>query len=249
MKICLAGISGARYAEKYYEKCQFRLESFYKIPKWCMPSIKECELFLLDSGAFTFMNDIKKKNKNINFDEYVDKYIKFINDNDIKYFFELDIDSIVGIDEVERLRKKIELGTGKKCIPVWHKSRGKEYFIKMCQDYDYVAIGGIVTKEITPEEYKYFKWFIDTAHSYGCKIHGLGFTSTKLLQYYNFDSVDSTSWTSGSKFAVMYYFNGKKIIKIDTNKRRVRNDIPTSGINTHNFLEWCKFQKYAELHY
>jgi hypothetical protein len=211
-----------------------------------LPIIKRKKLFLLDSGAFTFMNEVKKKKKKVDFDEYLNTYIKFINDNDIKYFFELDIDSIVGIKEVERLRKRLEDETGKKCIPVWHKSRGKEYFIEMCKNYNYVAIGGIVTKEIKPEEYKYFKWFIDTAHSYGCKIHGLGFTNLTLLKYYNFDSVDSTSWLSGGRFATMYCFDGKKMIKINPNNRRSLNHIP---LNKHNFYEWVKFQKYADLHY
>ena len=46
---------------------------------------------------------------------------------------------------------------------VWHKSRGKDYWLKMIKEYDYVAIGGIVTKEIKPSEYKYFHWFIRQA--------------------------------------------------------------------------------------
>ena len=182
----------------------------------------------------------------MDFDEYLTRYIKFINDHDIQYFFELDIDSVVGIEEVERLRKRLETETGKKCIPVFHKSRGKDYFIRMCQEYDYVAIGGIVTKEIMPSEYKYFKWFIDTAHKYNCKIHGLGFTNLKGMYIYKFDSVDSTSWQSGSKFASLFHFNGRKLLVIDTTGRRLRSDIPTNKINRHNYYEWVKFQRYAD---
>lgn len=246
MKLCLAGPSALKYLAEDYNNTDYLLESFYYISDWLLPIIKNKKLFLLDSGAFTFMNNVKKKNKKVDFNEYLDKYIKFINDNDIKYFFELDIDSIVGIEEVEKLRNRLEIETGKKCIPVWHKSRGKDYFVKMCKEYNYVAIGGIVTKEIKPEDYKYFKWFIDTAHSYGCKIHGLGFTNLTLLKYYNFDSVDSTSWLSGGRFATMYYFNGKNMMKINPNNRRSSSHIP---LNTHNYYEWVKFQKYAELHY
>lgn len=130
------------------------LESFYYVEDWEIPLIKGCELFLLDSGAFTFMNNSKTA---VDFNEYLTTYIDFINKHDIKYFFELDIDAVVGLEEVEKLRKRLEAETGKKCIPVWHKSRGKEKFIEMCKEYDYVAIGGIVTKEIKPVEHKYFK--------------------------------------------------------------------------------------------
>lgn len=247
MKICLAAPSSRKFLSEEFCHCKYMLESFYSMQEWLLPIIKKCELFLLDSGAFTFMND--KKNKNIDFDEYLEKYIEFINKNDIKYFFELDIDSIVGIEEVERLREKLERRTNKKCIPVFHKSRGKEYFIEMCKNYDYIAIGGIVTKEITPNEYKYFKWFIDTAHSYNCKIHGLGFTNLKLMKIYNFDSVDSTSWVAGGKFGTLYHFDGREMKQVDTRGLRRRTDITTDPINRHNYYEWVKYQKYADIHF
>lgn len=243
MKVCLAAPSSRKFLTKEYHHCKYMLESFYSMKDWLIPVIKQCEFFMLDSGAFTFMNT---KKGNIDFDEYLTKYINFINKYDIKYFFELDIDVVVGLKEVERLRERLEKETNKKCIPVWHRSRGKEYFINLCKEYDYVAIGGIVTREIQPNEYKYFKWFIDTAHSYGCKIHGLGFTNLKGMKIYNFDSVDSTSWTSGGKFGSLYHFDGRNLKQVDTQNRRRRTDITTDKINRHNYYEWVKFQKYAD---
>lgn len=129
------------------------LESFYYINDEIKAMIPYYKDFLLDSGAFTFMQNTKTK---INWDEYVERYAKFIKDNNIKHFFELDIDSIVGIKEVERLRNKLETLSERKCIPVWHKSRGLEYWKKMCKEYNYIAIGGIVTKEIKATEYDIF---------------------------------------------------------------------------------------------
>lgn len=243
MRICLASISTRKFLGDDLKHCKFMLESFYYIEEWEIPLIKQCEFFLLDSGAFTFMNNCKT---NVDFDAYLTSYIEFINKHDIKYFFELDIDAVVGLEEVERLRKRLETETGKKCIPVWHKSRGKEKFIEMCKEYDYVAIGGIVTKEIKPVEHKYFKWFIDTAHSYGCQIHGLGFTNLKGLYIFNFDSVDSTSWVSGGRFGAMYHFTGRELKLVDTGKRRRREDISHQLLDRHNFFEWVKFQNYAE---
>ena len=196
MKIFLASTSDKSFISNITDS-KYILESFYYFQEWQILLIKKCKMFLLDSGAFTFMNSQKGK---VNFDEYLTRYINFINKYDIKYFFELDVDSIVGYEKVKQLRKRLENETGKKCIPVWHKSRGKEEYLKMCEEYDYVAIGGIVTKEITKEQYSFFPWFINEAHKRGCKIHGLGFTDTNLLQKYHFDSVDSTAWLSGSRF-------------------------------------------------
>ena len=81
-----------------------------------------------------------------NFDEYLTRYINFINKYDIKYFFELDVDSIVGYEKVKQLRKRLENETGKKCIPVWHKSRGKEEYLKMCKKIDEIARLDILNK-------------------------------------------------------------------------------------------------------
>lgn len=158
-----------------------------------------CESYLLDSGAFTFMNGKSK----IDFDSYVDRYIEFINQYKVKNFFEMDIDAIVGLKKVEEYRKRIERKTGRQCIPVFHRERGKQYFLDMCKEYSYVAVGGIAIKDISKSEHKYFPWFINTAHEHGCKIHGLGYTDFAHINEFRFDTVDSTTWLNGGKFGNM----------------------------------------------
>lgn len=197
--------------------------------------------FLLDSGAFSYMNS--QSGHEINWDNYIEEYADYINRNDIELFMELDIDSLVGLKEVERLRNKLERLTGKKSIPVWHKSRGKDYWIETVKNYDYVAIGGIVTREIPPREHKYFTWFLNEARKYNCKVHGLGYTSLKGLKKYPFYSVDSTSWASGSRFGAVYQFKGNTLI---THKKRKGMRVKNKETNINNFIEWVKFQKYAE---
>ena len=90
------------------------LESFYYLRKneEFMTLVKHFGSFLLDSGAFTFMSGSHKGG--INWDEYVEEYAAFINRWNVQLFFELDIDSVVGLTEVERLREKLEALTGKK---------------------------------------------------------------------------------------------------------------------------------------
>ena len=124
MKVFLAGTCSR---EKAFigKNVDYMLESFFYVLPWQIERIPNMKMFLLDSGAFTFMNSQKGK---VNFDEYLTRYINFINKYDIKYFFELDVDSIVGYEKVKQLRKRLENETGKKCITVWHKSRGKEEY-------------------------------------------------------------------------------------------------------------------------
>ena len=221
------------------------LESFYYLRKneEFMALAKHFGSFLLDSGAFTFMTGADKGA--INWDEYVEDYARFINKHDIKLFFELDIDSVVGLQEVERLREKLEALTGKKPIPVWHKNRGKEYFIKMSENYPYVALGGIVTKEIPRQKYeKGFPWFIKTAHLHRCKIHGLGYTTILNLPKYHFDSVDSTAWLYGNRGGYLYKFNPSKGTMDQLKADNARLKSREGAVN--NFREWVKLCKYAE---
>lgn len=226
-------------------RCINILESFYYLRKneGFMEIVKHFGSFLLDSGAFTFMSGSHKGG--IDWDEYVDDYARFINKYDVDLFFELDIDSVVGIEEVERLRAKLESLTNKKPIPVWHKNRGKEYFIKMCEDYPYVALGGIVTKEIPRKVYESaFPWFIKTAHEHGAKIHGLGYTTVANLKKYHFDSVDSTAWLYGNRGGYLYKFNPQTGLLEQLSKDGCRLKSREGAVN--NFNEWVKFSIYAD---
>lgn len=240
MKVFLAATQSRYYLVEEH-KPLYILETFYNIDEKVLPILLKSKMFLLDSGAFTFMNNFKGK---INWDEYIQKYAEFINKYGIKYFFELDIDSIVGLKEVERLRNKLEKLTNKKCIPVWHKNRGLEYWKKMCNEYNYIAIGGIVTKEIKPQDYKYFIPMLKIAKNNNCKVHGLGFTSTSQLKKYHFYSIDSTSWLKASRFGKIDYFDGQKMKTYP--KPKNSRTIEYKKCDDFIFKEWIKFQKYAD---
>ncbi len=197
--------------------------------------------FLLDSGAFSFMQGTKTA---IDWNEYVDRYAEFIVRNKVEKFFEVDIDVVVGYDEVKRLRKRLEDAVGRRCIPVWHKMRGIDEFKRMCDEYEYSSIGGIVSGEIKKDQYKAFPYLIAEAHKRGSKIHGLGFTNLDWLPHCHFDSVDSTAWTSGNRFGFLYQFtgNGMRKIPIPKDKRMAK----PREVALINYTEWIKFQKYAE---
>jgi hypothetical protein len=240
MKICLAGTNGKKYCLEEIRQIKYILESFYYIQEWQIPIIKNADLFLLDSGAFTFMNNFKGE---VNWKEYIDRYADFIIKHDIEYFFELDIDAIVGYEKVKEYTKYLENKVGRKCIPVWHKSRGLEEWKRMTKEYDYVAIGGIVTKEIKQSDYKYFKPLLDIAYKNKCKVHGLGFTNLKELKKYKFYSVDSTSWLSGSRFGQLHIFNGKSLVQKSFNNKRI---IDYKEADKFNLRQWIKYQKYAD---
>lgn len=196
---------------------------------------------MLDSGAFTFFS----AGGGVKWDDYIKQYAAFINRNKVKNYFELDIDKLIGYEKVLYYRAKLEDMTGKPCIPVWHKSRGRDEFIKICEQYDYVSIGGIASREITQKEYKYLPYFINTAHEHGAKIHGLGFTNVQGLRRFRFDSVDSTSWLSGGRYGTVYIFDGQAM-KTHVKKAQGQRIADYKAAEIHNFKEWKKFAEYAE---
>lgn len=235
MKLCLAGTNARKSMfETSLADLRFVLESHYYLEPWQAEQLEDIEHFMLDSGAFTFLNS----KRNVDIDDYVEGYIKFIKEYDVQHFFELDIDSIVGYEEVKKIRQKIERRTKKRCIPVWHKSRGIKEFRALCKKYDYVAIGGIVTREIERNEHFLLNAFCDLARSYDCKIHGLGFTPPDIKDY-RFDSVDSTSWLAGARYGRLYEFSDGRMrsTKPGTQKHYLEYD-------KHNLRQFLLLQDY-----
>lgn len=248
MKIYLAGFKTIEKTWNKSTKDIYLLSSFWEHKNGKYGEYVLQDKHILDSGAFTAINDKTGKYKNFDWDLYCKKYIAFINHTKQKLFFELDIDCVVGLQKVEYLRKMIEDGTGIAPIPCWHSNRGAEYFIKCCEDYPYVALGTTTAnadgRKIRNNP-KVLHWFIEQAHKNNAKIHGLGFTSTPWLKELKFDSVDSTTWNVGGKFGnvVLFDSNGfpTQRYKSDKNKKA-----KTIELNNFNFEQWVKFQKYAD---
>lgn len=240
MKLFLAASNAKPYLFDEFVRSKYILESFYYFEEWQIPLLKSCRSFLLDSGAFTFL---QHAGKSVDWDGYISKYIEFIKLHEIDLFFELDIDAVVGYDKVKQMRRKIERETQKQCIPVWHRSRGRDEFIRLCEEYPYIAIGGFAIKDIKPPEFKYIHKLLAVAAAKNTKVHGLGFTPKSVTQY-NFYSVDSSSWTSGSRFASIYQFtgNGIKTIQKPPNTRLVKY----KELDRHNLKQWIKYQKYLD---
>lgn len=247
MKIFLAGTASHRNVVEP-KPPRYVLESFYYFRKWQIPLLRQVKDFMLDSGAFTFMGGFtytKNENKAVQWEEYIERYADFINQNNIQNYFELDIDSVVGYETVLKYRAMLEKKTNKQCIPVWHSTRGVSEFKKSCEEYPYVALGGIVGGEWRTDKEKYIPILINEAHKRGAKVHGLGFTKTSLFSKIKFDSVDSTTWTIGGRMGNMCFFNGTGMRQYYPSLHG-KKPINMDALMKHNYEEWLKFQKWAD---
>ena len=139
----------------------YLLSSFWEHKSGRYGSYVLQEKHILDSGAFSAFSG---KNNGFDWDSYVRKYADFILKNNIQKFFELDIDVVVWLRKVEYYRRYLEDKTGRKPIPVWHASRKRDYFLRMCEEYPYVAIGTTSAMEEgrrIRQNPMILKWFID----------------------------------------------------------------------------------------
>lgn len=216
------------------------LESFYRLPPSRYGDVGSFKRFMLDSGAFTLAISRKGSLDDAELRDYVARYAAFVVEHGVRDYFELDIDHVKGTDWVRRTTDWLERETGVPPIPVWHPCRKARGFEEMCERYQYVAIG---TTDIRKQLAKSVRWFTDTAHRYGAKIHGLDYTKLDGLARTGFDSVDSTAWIFSNKSGTTHDFDGRTIRKrkVPEGKRLVmRNNL------LHSLVEWAKFSDYME---
>lgn len=223
------------------------LASYYYLRKCkeLQEGVKHARTFLCDSGLFTFVNT----GVNVNLEAYADEYADYVRENNIKDYIELDVDEIKGVAWTRKLRDRIENRVGWQSIPVFHVVRGKESFIQDCKDYERICVGFMLSEGLPNTlTHKYVPWFIDKAHELDCRIHGLGFTKTSILDKYAFDSVDSSTFSAGGRWGSYQYFDPiTKQIKQIAKKPNTRMPDATALL-LHNFQEWVKYQEYARHH-
>jgi hypothetical protein len=240
MRVYLAGTGHTKLWQEKSFFDFFRLQTFYHISNKEALDIHKYKGFLLDSGAFSFFSG-----KKVDWNDYTTKYIDFINKYDVECFFELDLYSIIGIKETEKLRNRIEKKTQKKSIPVFHKMLGIHYYKTLCDNYDYIAISasGLYDSKWTRQQPEKLEQMVRYATKCSTKVHGLGYTKIEMLKKIPFYSVDSTSWLSGNRFGHIYRFNGSGFTKAPKpNGKRVRTNLTV----VNNFNEWVKYQQYAD---
>lgn len=200
MKIFLSGLEASgEFSEinKRIPKYKYILCSFYYLKQEIFETIlPKAELMIIDSGAHSF-----QKGKKVDWVKYTQEYAEWIKKNDcdkIVGYFEMDVDNIIGYDNVLELRKILE-SVSDKIIPVWHKNRGIQDFKDMCKKYSgkVIAITGFKNEDIQDHQYL---MFLKYAKEHNCKVHCLGMTRKKILDAVPFDYVDSSSWKQASIF-------------------------------------------------
>lgn len=172
------------------------------------PYLPYAKSIIVDSGGFTFNQNVKKSEGTLASDKFFKKYKKFTEHIHelpcVDGIFELDVDYITGYDVVKEYRKELFEITDK-IIPVFHTTLGLQEYKNMCEEFDFIAIPCVGDCTIKPEHYGKF---VKYAHKHNCKVHGLGMLRPKILNKVPFDTVDGTGWFKANRFGKLY---GKKV--------------------------------------
>jgi hypothetical protein len=218
---------------------KWNLCSYYYIRK-CLGNyeliLNHSENTMVDSGAHSFQYGIK-----VDWEKYTHEYAAFIKKYDCAKtlgYFEMDVDNIIGYDEVLKLRAVLEKASNK-IIPVWHKNRGISEYEKMCREYTgrIIAITGFKNMDINDEQYPLF---VKKAREHKCKVHCLGMTRKDVLDKVPFDFVDSSSWIMG---AINGRLLGKKITReFSRNREEMFYYAYLAGMKMQNeyYAKWRK---------
>lgn len=153
---------------------------------------------MLDNGAFSTWK-ATKENVSFNWDAHWTNYYLWV----WKWFTRIDYfiipDVIEGTEEendclISRCPKFMK----SKAIPVWHSNEGLERLGRLCDEFDYIAVGccgesGKIRSPAWVERMDAIFNFLYVENNYNTKLHGLRMLDGRALSKYPFVSADSTN--------------------------------------------------------
>lgn len=230
--IMISGVESERYWDIVVRQCGVRLvlmsyhylqnkpKDFLKKRVAEFPDIK----IFIDSGAHTFLSNEEWKNAPLStWEGYLKTYTNFIRENK-DYIFacaDLDIDSLVGVEQVDKWREEVfeplRKETGVDVCYVWHAERGEQGWEEMCQKYGYVGFSMENDKEVTLQR---VMRRLKVAEKYKTRVHGFALTKVDVLVRAPFFTADSTTWLVGQQYGELNWFNGRKMQRLSKDQWR-----------------------------
>lgn len=160
------------------------------------------EEVMIDSGAFgveTGTQEVTVRTYGLWLELYLSQYPQ------IKTY--VNLDDISSVEESKKNQEYLE-SCGLKPMPVYHYGEPAECLDELCNKYQYVGIGGLVTKGLRTQDLKTFwEWIYER---YPDNIFHM-FGATNMMAYIKYQpySIDSSSWCSAGKYRnLMGYRDG-----------------------------------------
>ena len=218
--------------------------------------------WMIDSGAHTMQTSMDKapyKSWSLkDFENYVQEYVKWLNDNRGKYkcAVELDIayssnvaakkqkpDDPYGDYVVEQWRKDLFgplLRKGVDIIFVWHASQGLEGWEQLCATYSYVGLPGEMSSK------QDFNSYMTVAKRYTTRVHAFAGTKQSDFRDWPWYSLDSTSWKAGEMYGTLpHWFDKRQKLKFLKKEERepAREDYISWGLDPDKIINDLDYQQ------
>ena len=222
-------------------------------------SLEVCEKIILDNGAFTTWNNIKKgKIADIDWNKHWGSYYDWVREhiNNIENYFIPDV--IDGSEEendelIVKFFKKFRQNIGvnpmnSKAIPIWHVNESIDRLIRLSEAFNYIAFGSageygtLGTKKWHKKMNLAMKAICNKDGVPKVKIHMLRCLDPKIFLHYPFYSGDSTNLAQNH--SIHNTVKGDKKLKI-----KPSNDgwkIVIRNIEKYNSPEKYIFKKHYE---
>lgn len=161
----------------------------------------------IDSGAFSAH---KAKNQLDIFD-----YIRWLKTWDYPKMVYVNLD-VKGSSDFTLINQRIMEDQGLFPIPVYHAGEDLSIFEKYCENYKYIALGGVAGEKIRGDSLA--RWLVKVftlANEKGILLHGFGITELPLLFQFPWYSVDSVTWSQNFRWGTFYVFDkysGKNLL-------------------------------------
>jgi len=128
-------------------------------------------------------------------------------------------------------------------IPVFHYGEDFKFLEEMVKKYDYIALGGMVQLKNKKKLSFWLKKCFSKIPK-NIKVHGLAISSLDLIKKFRFYSTDSSSWASGARYGLFFYFKRNQILQKNYSIKNTTSN--NSILNKWNLIQWLKYQRYLE---
>lgn len=155
-----------------------------------------------DSGAFSLYNRSKAKKKEIDIDEYLEKYAEYCRSLPPTSFCAT-LDVLFDPKKTWVFFKKLQK-LGVNTLPIIHYGTDESWIKKYMGETDYIGLGGLATNPSDRDRWRWldhcWKVLMDSKKKPLCGVHGFGVTSFRNLTMFPWKSVDSTSFLQSGRF-------------------------------------------------
>lgn len=180
------------------------LDSFPKLESYAYKSdaLKAMQTpapFFLDSGAFTAWST----GKPIKIEDYAD----FVLLHQTRLDIASNLDDIAKNEQLSYDNLKILENKGCVVAPVFHTREDFKWLDRYLDEgYDYILLGGMVAEHkawlLQWLDYVWLNHLTNKDGTPKVKVHGFGMTIMDYMERYPWYSIDSSSWTYGSRFGM-----------------------------------------------